>query len=113
MGDDLGRTEGPSGRREREGDCSEHKKGHRPGSRQQGWGQERLIMPHLSYKNPGVRLRPLVCYTDVADSPRDLIGLGLCRKVNCSDHRVQAPRTDRRPPQLRTGSSELLSPLVT
>ena len=39
-------------------------------------------------KTKAVRLRYLVCYTDVTDGPGDVIGLGLCRKVNCSDHAV-------------------------
>ena len=39
-------------------------------------------------KTKAVRLRYLVCYTDVTDGPGDVIGLGLCRKVNCSDHTV-------------------------
>lgn len=40
-------------------------------------GVERLIVPHLSCKNQGIGLRHLVCYTDVTDGPRDIIGLGL------------------------------------
>lgn len=47
-----------------------------------------MIVPHLSCKNRGIRLRNLVGYTDVTDGPWDIIGLGLWRKVNCSDHTV-------------------------
>lgn len=45
-------------------------------------------MPLLSYKKQGVRLRHSFGFADVTDGPGDIIGLGLCRKVNCSDHRV-------------------------
>ena len=51
-------------------------------------GAEALSMPRLSCKSQGVRLRHLLFYTDVAHGPQDIIGLGLCRKVNCSDHTV-------------------------
>lgn len=51
-------------------------------------GVEGLIVPHLSCKNRGIRLRNLVGYPDVTGGPWDIIGLGLWRKVNCSDHTV-------------------------
>lgn len=51
-------------------------------------GLEGLMVPRSSCRNQGTRQRHSVCYTDVTHGPRDIIGLGLCRKVNCSDYTV-------------------------
>ena len=70
------------------GGCRSHGKGHRLGPRQERWGWKRLIMLLLSYKNPGSQAEVLGLLHRCHRWPGAIIGLGLCGKVNCSDHTV-------------------------
>lgn len=77
--------EGPARRGEEGGSGCGHKK-KRQADRAAAVGLEGLIVPHSSCKNQGIRWRHLVCYTDATHGPQGVIGVGLCRKVNCSDY---------------------------
>lgn len=87
LGTSLWRMTGGADRKWRGGCCS-HGKGHRLGPRQERWGWKRLIMLLLSYKSPGSQAEVLGLLHRCHRWPGDIIGLGLCRKVNCSDHTV-------------------------